>query len=147
MTTPFPLAARVIDVTAPPRIFRHSRRQQRQSRSPSWDEETNMRKIAATAFFAAILAGAVALAAGSPPVQIFHDIAVRPAHPGAPPDAIAEKFCRDNGFTEAGAHLFIGFIEYGSTLTAHFRQIACRTYELRRLDKPAEPSKDVTVGS
>jgi hypothetical protein len=106
-----------------------------------------MRKIAATAFFAAILAGAVALAAGSPPVQIFHDIAVRPNHPGAPPEAIAEKFCRDNGFTEAGAHLFIGFLENGSMLTAHFRQIACRTYELRGLDKPDGQAKGVTVGS
>jgi hypothetical protein len=106
-----------------------------------------MRKIAATAFFAAILAGAVALAAGSPPVRIFHNVGVIPAHPSAPPDAIAEKFCRDEGFTEAGAHLFIGFVENGGTLTAHFRQIACRTYELRKLDKPDAHAKDVTVGT
>jgi hypothetical protein len=106
-----------------------------------------MRKIAATAFFAAILAGAVALAAGSPPVQVFHHVGVRPAHPSAPPEAIAEKFCRDKGFTEAGAHLFIGFLENGGSLIAHFRQIACRTYELRKIERLDERAKDLTIGS
>ena len=103
-----------------------------------------MSKVAATVFFAAILAGACALAAGSPPVQIFHNVSVRPAHPSAPPDAIAQKFCLDKGFTEAGAHLFIGFNEYGETMTAYFRQIACRTYELRSIEKLDEHAKTST---
>ena len=94
-----------------------------------------MKTVAATVFFAAILAGACSLAAGSPPVRVFHDIAVRPAHATAPLDAIAEKFCRDEGFTGAGAHLFVGFTGSDSSLMAHFRQVTCRTYQLRKLEK------------
>ncbi len=94
-----------------------------------------MKTVAATVFFAAILAGACSLAAGSPPVQVFHDVAVRPAHATAPLDAIAEKFCRDEGFTQAGAHLFIGFTGSDSSLMAHFRQVTCRTYQLRTPEK------------
>jgi hypothetical protein len=105
-----------------------------------------MKSIAATAFFAAILAGACALASGSPPVQIFHEVSVRPAHASAPPEAIAQKFCLDKGFTQAGAHLFIGFNEYGATITAHFRQIACQTYELRRIEKAGAPTRSLTIG-
>jgi hypothetical protein len=94
-----------------------------------------MRTVAATVFFAAILAGACALAAGSPPVRVFHDVAVRPAHATAPLDAIAQKFCFDAGFVEAGAHLFVGFTGSDEAITAHFRQIACRTYQLRQPEK------------
>jgi hypothetical protein len=105
-----------------------------------------MKSIAATVFFAAILAGACSLAAGSPPVQVFHDIAVRPAHATAPLDAIAQKFCLDEGFAEAGAHLFVGFTGSDDSMVAHFRQITCRTYELRKFEKPDEHAKDFTVG-
>ena len=100
-----------------------------------------MSNIAATAFLAATLAGACALAAGSPPVQIFHNVGVKPAHPTAPVDAIAQKFCFDKGFTEAGAHLFIGFTESDGAIIAHFRQIACRTYEVTRIEKPTTAPK------
>ena len=105
-----------------------------------------MSNIAAPAFFGAPLAGACALAAGSPPVQIFHDVGVKPAHPTAPVDAIAQKFCFDKGFTEAGAHLFIGFTESDGAIIAHFRQIACRTYEVTRIEKPDNQAKGPTIG-
>jgi hypothetical protein len=94
-----------------------------------------MKTVAATVFFAAILAGACSLAVGSPPVQVFHDVAVKPAHAAAPLDAIAEKFCRDEGFAAAGGHLFVGFTGSGGSITAHFRQISCRTYHVRKLEK------------
>ena len=94
-----------------------------------------MKTVAATVFFAAILAGACSLAAGSPPVRVFHDVSVRPAHATAPLDAIAKKFCRDEGFTGAGAHLFVGFTGSDGSLMAHFRQVTCRTFQLRMPEK------------